>query len=127
MVYGNLHRRIARDEVGTYGISLDSRSHDNAIRIPDNDIVLDYVVIVTGRDKPYAEVVALACVSISTEPVPTEPVAARAAGQSYTAAGVAEIPISYGNIPNKLVVGSADHNNAGEAVGGQGRSRNGAA
>jgi hypothetical protein len=95
VVHGNLHRRIASDEVCTDDISLDSRDQKDPIRIPDNRVVLDYVIVRARSDKTYTEVVRLSRVSISTEPVPTEPVAAGAAVQSYAAAGIGEISISY--------------------------------
>ena len=50
-----------------------------------------------------------------------------AAGQSYAAAGISEVSISYGDIPVELVEGTADQENAGETVSRSSHIRDAAA
>jgi hypothetical protein len=121
-----LCRRVADDEVSADDVSLDSRSQKYSIRIPDNGVVLDHIAGIAGSDETDAEIVPRH-VSISTKPVPTEPVAAGAASQSYAAAGIADISIAHCDVAVEAVVGSAAHENPGETVGGSGHSRDRAA
>ena len=95
MVQVDLYRRVADDQIATNDVALDTRSHIEAIRIAGDRVALDNIVIRAGTFNTDAEVVALDRIAISTEPVPTEPVAASAARQSYAATGIAEISISY--------------------------------
>jgi hypothetical protein len=107
-----LHRRVANDEISADDVPLDSRSQEDPVRIPDSRVLLDHVPGVAGINKTNTKVVSLGRIAISNEPVPTEPVAARAAGQSYAAAGIAGVAISCRNIAVKLVEGPAVHENA---------------
>ncbi len=118
MVHVYLHRRVADDQVSTNDVSLNARSHVEAVAVACNRIMLDDIVVRTGIFKPDAEVITLGRISISTEPVPTEPVAAGAAKQSYAAAWSDEISVSHGNVSADVVVRSAADENAGEAIGG---------
>jgi hypothetical protein len=118
-----LHWRVADDEVSADDVSLDTRSQKYSIRIPDNGVVFDHVAGIGGSDETDAEIVPLRHVSISTKPVPTEPVAAGAASQSYAAAGIADISIAYSNVAIYAVVGPACDENPGETVGRGGHAR----
>jgi hypothetical protein len=60
-----LHRRIPGDEVSPDDVSLGSRSQDDAVRIPDDRVVLDRVVVIAGSNKADAEVAPLGQVAIS--------------------------------------------------------------
>jgi hypothetical protein len=80
VVHGYLHRRIANDEVSPEDVPLDSRSQEDPVHIPNDGVVLDHVAGVGGSNKTDAEVVRLDQIAISTEPVPTEPVATSAIG-----------------------------------------------
>jgi len=117
-----LHWSVADDQVSTDGVSGDSRSQKYSIRIPENSVVLNHVAGIAGRDETDAEVVPLLHDSISTKPVPTDPVAAGAASQSYAAAGIAGISIAHSNVTVDVVVGPAGDENSGEAVGGDGHA-----
>lgn len=82
-------------EVSAEYVSLNSPNQEDAVRIPNDRVLLDHVPGVGRTNKADAEVVPLRHNSISNEPVPTEPVAAGAAGQSYAAAGIGRVSISY--------------------------------
>jgi hypothetical protein len=112
MVQVDLYRRVADDQIATNDVALDTRSHIEAIRIAGDRVVLDDIVIRAGTFNTDAEVVALGRIAISTEPVPTEPVAARAAKQSYAAARSNGISVAHRNIAADLVRRSAPHKNA---------------
>jgi hypothetical protein len=60
-----LHWRIPGDEVSPDDVSLGSHSQEDAVRIPDDGIVFDRVVVVTGSNKADAEVAPLGQVAIS--------------------------------------------------------------
>jgi hypothetical protein len=107
MVQVDLYRRVADDQIATNDVALDTRSHIEAIRIAGDRVVLDDIVIRAGTLNADAEVVALSRIAISTEPVPTEPVAAGAAEHSYAAAGSDGISVAHRNVATDLVVGSA--------------------
>ena len=104
MVLVYLHGRVANDKVSADDVSLNSRGQKDPIRIPDSRVLLDHVTGVVGINKTDTKVVSLGRISISTEPVPTEPVAAGAAGQSYTAAWTAAISISDRNVVVEFVI-----------------------
>ena len=95
MVQVDLYRRVADDQIATNDVALDTRSHIEAIRIAGDRVVLDDIVIRAGTFNTDAEVVALGRIAISTEPVPTEPVAAGAAEHSYAAAGSDGISVAH--------------------------------
>jgi len=80
MVKLYLHWRVADDHVSTDDVSSDSPSQKYSIRIPEDRVLLNHVAGIAGSDEPDAEVVPLLCDSISSQPVPTDPVAACAAG-----------------------------------------------
>src|SRR5579864_991191 len=122
MVQVDLYRRVADDQIATNDVALDTRSHIEAIRIAGDRVVLDDIVIRAATFNTDAEVVALDRIAISTEPVPTEPVAAGAAEHSYAAAGSDGISVAHRNVATDLVVGSAADENAGEAIGGYGHA-----
>ena len=115
-----MHRRVADDEVSADDVSLDCRIHKETVRIPGDRVVLNSVVVGAGTLYTDAKVVSLGRIAISTEPVPTEPVAAGAAEHSYAAAGKGGISISHRNIATDLVAGSAADQDAGKAIRGDG-------
>lgn len=78
IIDGNLHGRVSDDDVPTYEVSLSAEEND-PIHISHDGVFHDDVVVGVSPNNTDAEVVALACVSVSTQPVRTEPVAARAA------------------------------------------------
>ena len=120
MVNDYLHWRVADDQVSTDDVSRDPRSQKYSIRVPEDGVVLNHVAGIAGRDETDAEVISLLHDSISTKPVPTDPVAAGAASQSYAAAGIGAISIAHRNITVDVVVGPARDENPREAVGGNG-------
>lgn len=107
-----MHRGVADDEISADDVSLDSGSQNDPVRIPDSRVLLDYVSGVAGINKTNTKVISLGRIAISNDPVPTEPVAAGAAGQSYAAAGIADIAISCRNIAADLVECTAVDENA---------------
>jgi len=113
-----LHWRVTDDQVSTDDVSRDPRRQKYSIRVPENGVVLNHVAGIAGRDETDTEVVPLLQDSISTKPVPTDPVAAGAASQSYAAAGIAGISIAHSNVAVDVVVRPAGDENSGEAVGG---------
>jgi len=115
-----LHWRVADDQVSTDDVSPDSCCQKYSIRVPENGVFLNHVAGIAGRDETDAEVIPLLHESISTKPVPTDPVAAGAASQSYAAAGIAAISIAHSNVAVDVVVGPARDENPGEAVCGNG-------
>lgn len=112
-----MHGRVAHDDVSADDISRDSRSQKYSVCIPKDGVFLDHVTSIAGGDETDSEVVPLLRNSISTNPVPTDPVAAGAASQSYAAAGITAISIAYRKIVVKAVVGPAGYENPREAVG----------
>ena len=60
-----MHRRIPGDEVSPDDVTLGSRSQENAVRIPDDRVVLDRVAVIARSNKSDAEVTALGQVAIS--------------------------------------------------------------
>lgn len=83
-MHGDLHRRVANDEIPTQDISVSSHSDHDPVGISAGDVLLSEVVVGgceyrAGTEQSNAEVSSLRCVSISDKPVPTEPVAAGAA------------------------------------------------
>lgn len=121
VVQSDLHGRIADDSVSTKRVPLNSRSQEDAICIPEDLVVFDCVVGVDGSGKPDSEIVPLSCVSISADPVRTEPVVA-CARQSYAAAGSTEASVCYRDIVLKHV-GVAAQEYARCAVAGCGHTR----
>lgn len=122
MVDVYLHWRVADDHVSTDDVSRDSGSQKYSVRIPENGVLLDHVAGISRADQTDAEVVSLLRDSIPTKPVPTDPVAAGAAGQSYAAAGIACISIAHRKVAAEVMVGPAGEENSGEAVGGRGHA-----
>jgi hypothetical protein len=127
MVKVYLHWRVADDHVSTDDVSRNSRSQKYSIRIPEDGVLFNHVGGIAGTDETDAEVVSLLYDSISTKPVPTDPVAAGAASQSYATARIACISIAHGKVPVEVVVGPADDDNPREAIGGSGHARDGGA
>ena len=119
-----MYRRVADDEVSPDHVSHRSLSHHDPIGIPAGDVVLNEVVRdgdwigCAGTQQTNAEIPSLRCIAVSDKPVRTEPVAAGAAIESYAAAGRGTIPISHGNVAEKIVTGSPAHQNAGIAISG---------
>ena len=119
MVDPDLQRRVADYQISLNDIPVDSCIHKDPIGVSGDDVVLYDIVGVDRGGQTDAEVKSLGCISISTDPVRTEPVA-YAAGQSYTAAGSGAGSIAYGNIADKLIVGSTADQNARSAIRGSG-------
>lgn len=103
-----LHGGVAYHEVAENQIALRARRQDDySVGIPHDDVVDDDVVVHAGINDPYTKVVALGDVTISTQPVRTEPVATGGAGQSYAAASRASVSISNRDVSFEIVVRSA--------------------
>jgi hypothetical protein len=117
MIYRNLHRRVARNEVAAKNISLGSRCDSDPVDIAKCRVLLYRVVFVASINETYAEVVPLSYVAISKKPVLTEPVAG-CAEQSYSSAGVVWTPIPNGDIASELVIRGARDKDPRAAVGG---------
>ena len=114
-----MHWRVTDDQVSTDDVSRDPRRQKYSIRVPENGVVLNHVAGIAGRDETDAEVIPLLHESISTKPVPTDPVAASAARKSYTSTRRTEISIAYGSAAFYIVEGPTRHENAGKAVRGR--------
>jgi hypothetical protein len=76
MIHIYLYCGVPEDHVSANGVSLDSRCQKYPIRVPENRVVFDYVSGISRTNKTDTEVVPLRFKSISTGPVPTEPVMA---------------------------------------------------
>jgi hypothetical protein len=123
VIHTHLHRRVSGNDVSMDDVPLDACGEEYPVDIPDDCVVVNYVACIRGIDKTDPEVVSLSHITISTRPVPTEPAAAGAAGQSYAAAGKGRISISHRNVAVNIVVGPAADKNAREAIGGGGYPR----
>ena len=66
IVYGHLKRRIAEHAVSEDDVAFDSSDKHDTVRVAEDDVVDDDVIVGAGIDKTDAEVVALACVTIPT-------------------------------------------------------------
>ena len=64
------------------------------ICVSEDGVVLNDVARVRRGNQSNSKVISLRCIAISTEPVPTEPVAAGAACQSYTSTRIGRVPVS---------------------------------
>lgn len=60
---------------------------------PHDDVVDDDVVVHAGIGDPNTKTITRGCVTISTQPVRTEPVATCGIRQSYAAASRANVPL----------------------------------
>jgi hypothetical protein len=73
-----LNGGIAYDEVPENNVSFDPRVDNDSVRVPDDDVVDNDVVVRRQppiQEQTNPEVAALGCIAVSTCPVPTEPVA----------------------------------------------------
>ena len=95
MVYGDFQRRVANHKVSTDDLSLDTRHQNDPDRISHDRVVLDHVTRVCRIHGANTEVTPLGYITISNQPVPTDPVAASAARESYTSTGGTEVSIPY--------------------------------
>ncbi len=75
MIDGNLNGWIAHHEVVLEGVALGARCDEDAIGVPDDRIVLNNIVGIGGTREPDTKIISLTYISISTDPVRTEPVA----------------------------------------------------
>lgn len=108
MVDRDLNGRVAHDEVPANQIALRAgRKDDDPVGVPHDDVVDDDVVVHACSHETDAEVVALTSVTISTQPVRTEPVATGGAGESYAAAGGAGVAVSNRDVGLEIVIRSA--------------------
>jgi hypothetical protein len=104
VVHGHLHPGVTNNDVSTDEVSFDPRDHNDPIRIPDDSILLNHILVAVRCRKTNTKVAGSSyvfrvdCVSVSTEPVRTEPVTACAVAESYTAAGSSRIAVSYKDI-----------------------------
>jgi hypothetical protein len=89
-----LHGRVGDDRVSADRIPLDPRVDEDTICISYNLVVFNDVAGVDGRRQANPKIKTLGRVSISYQPVRTEPVMACAC-QSYAAAGSSEGPVPY--------------------------------
>jgi len=124
MINRDLHGRIPSDEISTDGVPVGARGQEDPVRVPDDGIVFNQVVSSRAR-KADAKVCPLSRVSISAEPVRTEPVVASATRQSYASTRIAEISIPHRDVAGQLVGRPADHEDTRSAVCGQGDTRDG--
>ena len=99
-----MNGRIADDEVSENDISFDPSDENDPVRVPDDGVVDNNVVVRARRAETDAKVTTLSCISVSTQPVRTDPVTACAARQSYAAAREAAVPVPDGSVPLKLVI-----------------------
>ena len=113
-----LNRRIAGNCVSPEDVSLNPRGQEDPVRVPGNDVVLNYVAGIESGNQADTKIITLRNVTISAKPVRTEPVVASATGKSYASARIDAVPVSLGDIVLKKVVGSADDDHTREAVGG---------
>lgn len=65
MVHGNLDRGVPDEEISTYDVSLNSDRHKESVRIAQNGILLNHIVISASTLDSYPEIVPLNQVSIS--------------------------------------------------------------
>lgn len=91
----HLHGRVANDDIAADRVSLNAHCQKDTIRIPNDRVLLDHVARICRSYETDTEVVALGRKSIPTEPVPTEPVTACAASQSYTATWIYDASVSH--------------------------------
>ena len=119
MIQRHLDRRIAHDEVPAKHVPACAGGDHYSVGISDNCVVLDHVVLICGTGQSNPEIISLRCISISTDPVRTEPVAFRA-GQSYASTGGAPVAVSDRDIVIQIVPGTARHQDPRRAVGGGG-------
>jgi len=125
IIDGDLNRGVPGDDVVADEIPLDSGKEKDPIRISYHNVVHDYVVVRARSGETDAEVIAWGCVTISTQPVRTEPVAACAARQSYAAASGGGVPVSHRNVRLQLVVRRRlSHENSRHAISRYGHPRN---
>ena len=111
-----MDRRVADDKVAHDDVPLDAGHEGDSICIANYCVPDDDVIVGTRSDETDAEVVALDCVSVTTEPVRTEPVATGAV-QSYTATRGSDVAIAHRDVPLEIVVRATGHDDAREAVG----------
>ena len=119
IVDGDLHARVPGDDVLTDDISFDPSVDNDSVCVPDDDVIDEDVVVGCAPevDETDAEIATLTRVTISTQPVRTEPVAARAARQSYAAASSGGVPVSHRNVRLQLVVRRRhSHENSRHAI-----------
>jgi hypothetical protein len=65
MVDRDLNAGVAHDEVQSKNVSLNSGSHKNPIRVPDNRVFFNDVAGINGTGKTDAKIAALGGVTIS--------------------------------------------------------------
>ena len=75
MIYRHLDRRVTGHKVPAKNVSLCPLGNGNPIDIAQYRVLLNRVVLVLGVNEPDAEVVPLGYVTISYQPVLTDPVA----------------------------------------------------
>src|SRR5579862_4741726 len=92
MVHRDLHGRVTYNRVSAKEVALDPGSHKNPICIADYLVVFDCVISIDRSRHTDSKIIPLTCISISTDPVRTEPVMA-CARQSYTTARSTEISV----------------------------------
>ena len=91
----NLYGGVPDYHISPEYISLNPRGHKYPGRISNNRVFLNHVPGIGSGNETDTEVASLRHDSISTDPVPTEPVTASAAGHSYAAAWIGSIAVSY--------------------------------
>ena len=111
MVDCNLLRWIADYDIPLNRVALNPSRQKDPIRVTEDEVVFDCVVRIGRSDEANTKIVALSCISISTDPVRTEPVMACARGQSYAAARSAGTAIVHGNVPGELIERASDDDN----------------
>jgi hypothetical protein len=116
IIHGHLHGSISGNDVASNEIALHPGDQADPVGIARDDVVDDDVVVRPWSNQTDAEVVSRRCITISTQPVRTEPVTACAAGQSYAATRTGSVPVPNGNVPLQLVLGRRSQENAGEAI-----------
>jgi hypothetical protein len=112
----HLHRSISGNDVPANEIALHAGNQKDPVGIARDDVVDDDVVVGPWNNEADAEIAPLSRITISTQPVRTEPVTACAGGQSYAAARGAGVAVPHGNVPLEFVLVRGGHEDAGEAV-----------
>jgi hypothetical protein len=75
VIDGNLNRWIAHNKVALETVALGARCNEDAIGVAYDRIVLNNIVGIGWIREPDTKITSLSCISISTDPVRTEPVA----------------------------------------------------
>lgn len=104
ITHRHLYGSIPSDDVAPNEVPLHTGSQEDPVGIAGHDVVDDDIVVGPRSDETDAEVVSLHHITISTQPVRTEPVTACAAAQSYASARVGRIAVPHGDVSFQFVL-----------------------